>query len=62
MNWELPDAQAGFRKGRRPRDEIAYIGRIIEKAREFRKIIHFCFIDYAYVNANCVYHKKLENS
>ena len=61
MNWELPDVQAGFRKGRGPRDEIAYIGRIIEKAIEFLKIIQFCFIDYANV-FNCVYHKKLENS
>ena len=47
MNWELPDVQAGFRKGRRTRDEIANICWIIKKAREFQKNIHFCFIDYA---------------
>ena len=45
MNCELPDVQAGFRKGRGPRDQIAYIPWIIEKAREFQKNI--CFIDYA---------------
>ena len=42
----LPDVQAGFRKGRRTRDQIANIHRIIEKAREFQKKIYFCFIDY----------------
>ena len=47
MNHELPDVQAGFRKGRGTRDQIANIHWIIEKAREFRKIIYFCFIDYA---------------
>ena len=47
MNWELPDAQAGFRKGRGTRDQIANIHWIIEKAREFQKKIYFCFIDYA---------------
>ena len=47
MNWELPDVQAGFRKGRGTRDQIANIHRIIEKAREFQKNIYFCFIDYA---------------
>ena len=46
-NWELPDVQAGFRKGRGTRDQIANICRIIEKAREFQKNIYFCFIDYA---------------
>ena len=47
MNHELPDVQAGFRKGRGTRDQIANIHWIIEKAREFRKNIYFCFIDYA---------------
>ena len=47
MNRELPDVQAGFRKGRRTRDQIANICWIIEKAREFLKNIYFCFIDYA---------------
>ena len=47
MNRELPDVQAGFRKGRGTRDQIANIRWIIEKAREFQKNIHFCFIDYA---------------
>ena len=47
MNHELPNVQAGFRKGRGTRDEIANICWIIEKAREFQKNIHFCFIDYA---------------
>ena len=46
MNRELPDVQAGFRKGRGTRDQIANIRRIIEKAREFQKNIYFCFIDY----------------
>ena len=47
MNHELPDVQAGFRKGRGTRDQIANICWIMEKAREFYKNIHFCFIDYA---------------
>ena len=47
MNCELPDAQACFRKGRGPRDQIANIHWIIEKARGFQKNIYFCFIDYA---------------
>ena len=47
MNHELPDAQAGFRKGRGTRDQIANIHWIIKKAREFQKNIYFCFIDYA---------------
>ena len=46
MNCELPDVQAGFRKGRGTRDQIANICWIIEKAREFQKNIYFCFIDY----------------
>ena len=58
MNPELPDVQAGFRKGRGTRDQIANIHWIIEKARDFQKNIYFCFIDYA--NAfDCVDHKKL---
>jgi len=46
VNRELPDVQAGFRKGRGTRDQIANIPWIMEKAREFQKIISFCFIDY----------------
>ena len=61
MNCELPDVQAGFRKGRGTRDQIANICWIIEKAKEFQKNIYFCFIDY--VKAfDCVDHNKLENS
>ena len=58
MNHELPDVQAGFRKGRGTRDQIANIRLIIEKAREFRKDIYFCFIDYAKA-FDCVDHNKL---
>ena len=58
VNHELPDAQAGFRKGRGTRDQIANICWIIEKAREFQKNIYFCFIDYAKVS-DCVDHNKL---
>ena len=47
MNWELPDVQAGFRKSKGTRDQIANICWIMEKAREFQKNIYFCFIDYA---------------
>ena len=47
MNCELPDAQAGFRKGRKTKDQITNIRWIIEKAREFQKNIYFCFIKYA---------------
>ena len=61
VNQELPDVQAGFRKGRGTRDQIANIHRIIEKAREFQKNIYFCFIDYAKA-FDCVDHSKLENS
>ena len=61
MNRELPDVQAGFRKGRGARDQIANIRWIIEKAREFQKNIYFCFIDYAKA-FDCVDHNKLENS
>ena len=58
MNHELPDIQAGFRKGRGTRDQIANICWIIEKAREFQKNICFCFIDYAkaltvWITTNC---------
>ena len=61
VNREPPDVQAGFRKGREIRDQIANIHCIIEKAREFQKNIYFCFIDYAKA-FDCVDHKKLENS
>ena len=58
VNRELPDVQAGFRKGRGTRDQIANIHWIMEKAREFQKNIHFCFIDYAKA-FDCVDHNKL---
>ena len=58
VNHELPDVQAGFRKGRGKRDQIANICWIMEKAREFQKNIHFCFIDYAKA-VDCVDHNKL---
>ena len=58
MNRELPDVQAGFRKGRRTRDQIAKIHWIMEKAREFQKNIYLCFIDYA-IAFDCVDHNKL---
>ena len=58
MNQELPDVLAGFRKGRRTRDQIANIRWIIEKAREFQKNKYFCFIDYA-KTFDCVGHNKL---
>ena len=58
MNWELPYVQVGFRKDRGTRDHIANISWIIEKAREFRKNIYFCFIDYA-KPFDCVDHNKL---
>ena len=61
VNCEPPDVQAGFRKGRGTRDQIADIHWIIEKAREFHKNIYFCFIDYAKA-FDCVGHSKLENS
>ena len=58
MNHELPDVQAGFRKGKGTRDQIANICWIMEKARDFQKNIYFCFIDY--VKAfDCVDHNKL---
>ena len=58
MNRELPDVQAGFRKGRGTSDQIANIYWIIEKAREFQTNIYFCFIDYAKA-FDCVDHNKL---
>ena len=61
VNCEIPDIQAGFRKGRGTRDQIANIHWIMEKGREFQKNIYFCFIDY--VKAfDSVDHNKLENS
>ena len=60
MNWQLPDIQAGFRKGRGTRDQIANIHWIIEKTREFQKNIHFCFIDYTKAFDSMDYN-KLEN-
>ena len=53
VNRKLPDVQAGFRKGRGTRDQIANICWIMEKAREFQKNIYFCFIDYANNHQNC---------
>ena len=61
MNHELPDVQAGFRKGRGTRDQIANIRWLTEKVREFQKNIYFCFIDYAKA-FDCVDNNKLENS
>ena len=61
VNCELPDVQAGFRKGRGTRDQIANIRWIIEKAREFQENIYFCFINYAKA-FDCKVHNKLENS
>ena len=57
MSWELPDVQAGFRKGRGTRDQIANIRWIIEKTREFQNNIYFCFTDYTkvfvWITTNC---------
>ena len=58
MNCEIPDVQAGFRKGRETRDQIANIHWIIKKARAFQKNIYFCFIDYTKA-FDCVDHNKL---
>ena len=58
VNHELPDVQAGFRKGRGTRDQIVNIHWIMEKASEFQKNIYFCFIDYAKA-FDCVDHTKL---
>ena len=60
MNCEFPDVQAGFRKGRGTRDQIANIHWNMKKAREFQKNIYFCFIDYVKV-FDCVDHNKLWN-
>ena len=62
MNCELPDVQAGFRKERGTKDQIANICWIIKKAREFQKNIYFCFIDYAKAFDCVAPHNKLENS
>ena len=62
VNCEIPEVQAGLRKGRRTRDQIANIWWIMEKAREFQKNIYFCFIDYAKafdIGFDCVDHNKL---
>ena len=61
MNCELPEVQAGFRKGRGTGDQIANICSIMVKAREFRKNIYFCFLHYGKA-FDCVDHNKLENS
>ena len=61
MNQEIPDVQAGFRKVRGTRGQIANICWLLEKAREFQKNIYFCFIDYA-KTSDCADHNKLENS
>ena len=61
MSYEIPDVQAGFRKDRGARNQIANIRWIIEKAREFQEKIYLCFIDYAKA-FDCVDHNKLENS
>ena len=58
VNWEIPDVQVGFRKGREARDQIANIHWIIEKSRGFQKNIYFCFIDYT-KTFDCVDHNKL---
>ena len=61
MNWEIPDVQAGFRKGGGTSDQIANICWITEKAREFQENIYFCFFDYAKAFDN-VSHNKLGDS
>ena len=58
VNWEFPDVQAGFRKGKRTRDQSANIHWITEKAREFQKNIYYCFIDYTRAY-DCVDHNQL---
>ena len=58
MNCELPDVQAGFRKGRGTKDQITNICQIIKRAREFQRNIYFCFVDYAKA-FDCVDHSKL---
>ena len=61
VNRELPDVQAGFRKGRGTRDQIANIHWIIQKAQEFQKNTYFCFLDYV-KTLDCVYWQAVENS
>ena len=61
INYELPDIQAGLRKGRRTRDQIASIRWIIKKAKKVQENIYFCYIDYAKA-FDCVDHNKLKNS
>ena len=61
VNRKLPDVQAGFKKGRGTRDQIANIRSVVDKAREFQKNIYFCFIDYVKA-CDCVDHHKLNNS
>ena len=61
VNWELPDVQAGFRKGGRTRDQIANIHWVTEKAIELQKNIYFCFTDYSKA-FDCADHNRLENS
>ena len=61
VNCEIPDVQAGFRKGRGTRDQIANICWIIKNTREFQQNVYSCFIDYA-KSFDCVYHHKLEIS
>ena len=61
VNHEIPDVQTGFRKGRGIRDQIVNIHWITEKAKELKKNIYFCFIDYAKA-FDCADHNKLENS
>ena len=61
MNGEIPDVQAGFRKGRGTRDQIAIIHWVIEEARKFQKNIYFCFTDYAKA-FDCGSQKTVENS
>ena len=61
VNQEFPDVQAGFRKGRGTRDQIAHMYWVIEKAKKFQKSIYFYFTDYR-KDFDCVDHKKLENS
>ena len=62
LNHEFPDVQAGFRKGRGTRDQIANIRWIMEKAREFQKNIYFSFIDYAKAFWLCRWQQNVENS
>ena len=62
VNHELPDVQAGFRKGRGTRDQIANIRWIIKKAREFQKNIYFCFVDYAKAFDYVDHNRTVENS